>query len=991
MPAGRLVVASVAVALVGLVVVAAPGEGDSVRPELIVRDSYAMDPPHFSKDPAVKIDYDIVYVRAPLGKFVWPDVGAPTLMEPGADLMLLHPDGKEELLVEGGTRGSVADPYVSFDGQTVFYAFFHATEGADIFKIHVPSRKVVRLTHDGGKKAPGTEGAHYSRNDDSMVLLMESFGKKAAERDVIYNTAPCPVPGGKVLFTSNRHGFVPRKGTFAAHAFQLTLMVDDGSNVETVGHLNLGCALHPVILSDGRVMFSSLENQGLRDTLHWSIWTIHPDGTAWAPLISDFARSLAPSFHFQTQRSDGRAVVTMYYNVNQAGFGTHVQLPVAPAPGAPAFGPADPADSRNRPLRMFSGGIKEYRLPFSPSGLDVLTPFANDDDSPSPHSIRKDTSSPRVGKVTHPCGAPDNHILTVWSPNHDCSRDGITGGVRRVGNDTGIYLIKAGSPVYEPGHMLLIKNDPKYHEQWPRPLVPYERIYGIKEPKTLPRLANDGKLSPHLPVGTPYGLIGTASLYKRESAPAGKVPEGSVTAIPTASKPGSYGTSTPWVDQGADAGIYANGDIHAIRIVLQEPNARPDWTRFYNHARERLRILGEIPVRKFDGDKQPTDPDGNPDTSFLAKIPADTSFTFQTLDKQGMVLNMAQTWHQVRPGEVRTDCGGCHAHSQKPTLFQNTFAARPDYPVFDLTRKTPLVTTKKNDISGKKWDAEDTTGLKFTEGVLDVEYWRDIRPIFARSCVACHGKGVEKPPADLVLDDDTPRDSKSYLGPKNVPTSYVALAVADGSGGTTASRYIQKMQSRASLLVWKLFGQRMDGRKDEDIPPPKPGEKRQEPRYAGSIMPPPDAVKSGKVHALSDEDRRTLIRWIDLGCPIDLTYDPAHPDARTGWLADRTLPTLAVASPAPGTNDPLTRILIGMTDRTSGLDLASFSVTADFPLAGVNPGDNLAAKFREKDGVWELKLTQPIATLARGKLTVSVKDRQGNLTRVERSFSVAQK
>src|SRR5262249_21933785 len=152
-----------------------------------------------------------------------------------------------------------------------------------------------------------------------------------------------------------------------------------------------------VILADGRVMFSSVENQGLRDTLHWSIWTIHPDGTAWAPLISDFGRSLAPSFHFQTQRSDGRAVVSMYYNVNQAGFGTHVQLPGTAPPGEPFFAPGDPADPRNRPLRMFAGGIKEHRIPFSPIGLDVLTPFANDDDSPSPHSVRKDTTSPRVG------------------------------------------------------------------------------------------------------------------------------------------------------------------------------------------------------------------------------------------------------------------------------------------------------------------------------------------------------------------------------------------------------------------------------------------------------------------------------------------------------------------------------------------------------------------------------------------------------------------
>jgi hypothetical protein len=41
-------------------------------------------------------------------------------MEPGADLMLLHPDGSEELLVEGGD-GSITDPMVSFDGQWVYY------------------------------------------------------------------------------------------------------------------------------------------------------------------------------------------------------------------------------------------------------------------------------------------------------------------------------------------------------------------------------------------------------------------------------------------------------------------------------------------------------------------------------------------------------------------------------------------------------------------------------------------------------------------------------------------------------------------------------------------------------------------------------------------------------------------------------------------------------------------------------------------------------
>jgi hypothetical protein len=990
---------------------------DAVRPELIVRDRYAMDPPHFSKDSSVKIDYDIVYVRALHHRFVWPDVGAPTLVEPGADLMLLHPDGKQERLVEGGERGSVADPSVSFDGQSVYYTFFYAGGGADIYKIHVPSRKLARLTNDGGKKAPGTEGARYVGGLDSQVLFMELFDKPASKRDVIYNTGPCPVPGGKVVFTSNRHGFVPREGSFTSHAFQLTVMDDDGGNVETIGHLNLGCALHPVILTDGRIIFSSLENQGLRDVLHWSIWSIYPDGTHWNPLISDFFRSLASSFHFQTQRSDGRVVVEMYYNVNQAGFGTLVQLPAAAPPGVPAFGPGDARDPRNPPLRMLAGGIREHRLPFSPYGIDVLTPFANDNDSPSPRSNPKDPKSPKVGRVTHPCGAPDNHVLVVWAPDLDVSRDGLTGAVRRVASDTGIYLIKAGSPVYEPGQMLLVKNDPKYHEQWPRPLVPYSRIHGIKEPQKLPWLANNGGRSRHLPEGTPYGLVGSSSLYKRESATGGYVPKGSVTAI--ASAKAEHGAAG-WIDQGSDAGVYSNSDIHAIRILIQEPNLRADGDRtfgFFSHARERLRILGEIPVRHFGGaktkselgalatvkpptenhtraDGQPTDPDGNPDTSFLAKIPADTSFTFQTLDKNGMVLNMAQTWHQVRPGEIRNDCGGCHAHSQQPTLFKSTAAARPDYEAFDVTQKTPLLTTKARDESGKKWDVNDQTGLRMAKGVLDVEYWRDIRPIFDRSCVACHSRKAAKPAGNLVLDDDEPVKSKHFRHPANLTSTYLSLVPVDN--GSSATRYIHRMQARSSLLIWNVYGKRMDGR-DNDAKI-DPATRKPAPRYEGKIMPPPEAVAGTykdedgnkiKVAPLSDEERLTLVRWIDLGCPIDLSDTRTKGQARTGFFADHTLPTLTITFPSPGRNQRLQRILVGMADAYSGLDLKAFTVKADFTIDGAAPGTDLAAKFKEVcQGVWEYCLVRPIDDLPSGKMAVAVSDKQGNISRLERSLSV---
>ena len=68
-----------------------------------------VNPPPIKDDPSVKYDYDIVYVRAPragdkIHKRFYTDFSQPVTMEPGADLMLLHPDGSEELLVAGRRR-----------------------------------------------------------------------------------------------------------------------------------------------------------------------------------------------------------------------------------------------------------------------------------------------------------------------------------------------------------------------------------------------------------------------------------------------------------------------------------------------------------------------------------------------------------------------------------------------------------------------------------------------------------------------------------------------------------------------------------------------------------------------------------------------------------------------------------------------------------------------------------------------------------------------
>lgn len=51
----------------------------------------------------------------------WTEVFSPLRGEPGSDLVLLHPDGSEEVLVTAGDD-SITVPFVSFDGLSVYYA-----------------------------------------------------------------------------------------------------------------------------------------------------------------------------------------------------------------------------------------------------------------------------------------------------------------------------------------------------------------------------------------------------------------------------------------------------------------------------------------------------------------------------------------------------------------------------------------------------------------------------------------------------------------------------------------------------------------------------------------------------------------------------------------------------------------------------------------------------------------------------------------------------
>ena len=322
------------------------------------------------------VDYDIVYVRQPRdpgSKNVWAEVFHPARMEAGADLVLLRPDGSEEVLIHGG-NGSVTDPFVSFDGRWVYFSYFYdlrperlnsqrqhlPLEGADIFRIHLGTRRVEQLTF--GEFTPNTGAGRWRPGnpvDPPSDYNRLGYG--------ILNLGPCPLPGGRVAFTSNRNGFEPPKG-YTSPTLQLFVMDEDGSNVTPIAPMGISSSLHPTVLRDGRLMYSSHESQGIRDRRNWGIWYISPDGRDWGPLVSAFRE--AQAFHFMTQLSNGDIVFEDYYNLNNNGFGALYRFPL-PTGRGPAFHGASLDD--NPPIaRTKAGGFSEpFRMPFTPLRADT--------------------------------------------------------------------------------------------------------------------------------------------------------------------------------------------------------------------------------------------------------------------------------------------------------------------------------------------------------------------------------------------------------------------------------------------------------------------------------------------------------------------------------------------------------------------------------------------------------------------------------------------
>jgi hypothetical protein len=377
--------------------------------------------------------------------------------------------------------------------------------------------------------------------------------------------------------------------------------------------------------------------------------------------------------------------------------------------------------------------------------------------------------------------------------------------------------------------------------------------------------------------------------------------------------------------------------------------------RYGSYHGERWEILGEFPVKKADV----TDGQGNPDTSWQAKIPADTPTFIQTIDKKGMTLVSEITWRALKSGEQRTDCGGCHAHSVEPLDF-NTTEAGKNKPIAGITGVNSADERVKDGI----WDLTlnaipllDATGVTFEPGYsYGVEFNRDVVPILNKRCVSCHTAGGTG--NMFILDGSGGRDAWSVIS-------------EDGKyADPQRSKYIRIPQARQSLFVWAAWGERLDGRtnaeRDKDVDYPGEG----------------DPADPHKAMAITDKEKRTLARWVDLGGPID--FPETH---GFGYTDDYQLPVVNVYTPYAGDNNAGTQLKVGFADAKSGLDWSTLSVSYQALGDGVekaiaiNPGTDVNAKNI-------LTLNLPL-TAGEYIITVSINDMSGNTGIVTRRFKIS--
>ncbi len=907
------------------------------------------------------------------------------------DLMYRDAQGAERVLYDCSTTSTAGnacaalDPAVSFDGKTIAFSVFRGTLESHSLRVrHDVIDESADPEYTGYIDTPNkklkTTGAHLHTVD----VATGSLSFKPFEQD-IYDSGPAFLVNGRLAFTSNRDKHTTTviwRSSGSKVGTRIWSIDLNWKNLDLASHHSLSQEQHPYLLKNGRLAYSSWQVLGAQPFRHtngsiggfttqdnlFHLYSQFPDGAENFALYGQHSGGHFPSYfgedhnaaHFITQTSDERIWFADYYRGNNNGLGVLVGIMAEPS-GQEGKAPDE---------------VQGHSDIFAPRDALNFAAWATNGDHVSTTLAAPSIKHPNYadnlvfsGKVGHPAALSNNELMLTWGKG-PCSTltsntifkdlslpvpnlvSGFGLGVAMnmmthlnldiPGCDAGIYRATT-IPSLHPGDLELIVDNPDWHEIMARAVVPYQAIHSVNTPVNIPDSA-DKIVHPVLEKGTPFGLLGAASITDRETHPQEGI---------------KFSGEHQFNLQGTDTINYNDEDLCGVRILSVMPNRdRNTYYGLSNLFGERVGILGEFSVlNKDNADNNIIDPSGNVDTSFLVRFPANAPYLMQSIDCKGRTLNTDMTWQSLRPGEKKV-CGGCHVHSKESRItFDESFAASTDYVVPRLGEGIIPLLNGKNNVNGK-----EKVGIREVAGyALNIDFTRDIMPIFAQRCNACHGGN--SPAAELALD--IAGDNKDKKSPnatwwclvgdfsQDCLSSVNQFDTGEGNNNTAfrrpqVSKYIRAFNSLGSLLYWKAANERTDKNTDNT--------------YI-------DDIDFGANHPtnITEDELGLLSRWIDIGSP-----------GGNNELLDTQKPTLHMV-PA-STDNTVSTVKIGTADIGSGINPSSLVVCI---LDSNDNCINLAADA-EMSGVTILDLNITLSDPTT-EILASIEDVTGNKTEIRRT------
>lgn len=510
------------------------------------------------------------------------------------------------------------DPSVSLDGKRVYFAVYSASD----FKLGWRDGVTLPNMQLGDK---GQEAKLYVADIASGVVT--ALAHKKGDRD----TNPVELPDGKIMFSSDRgHTIEPwldRIGNSSQYEPQLYIADADGANAKNISPHELATAMHPYVLQDGNVIYSSfLKSHNLRygstnggvnwpGTLDngWSMVGIDREGGdmtwrlgAHGTRLMDGGRlKTGKAQHFFGQLANGDVCTANYYRANNLGLGDVFCFPPQ------------------------GKGIEGRGPQFIPAGIYNVASWSKSNDEAS----LPDANGKYQGKIGYPEGLSNGQIMLTVGRGYCTQVSGTVMGIEGVlanepntlGCDVGIYQTTV-IPSNSMDDMALIVDDPRWHE------------FAAREVKSqtipMPALSKSG-----------------SDMCVLASSDAG-------TAETHNPKPYKFNDEYSNAANGGEIDGLDHSEVVGIKFWEVVPNQKEPRS-FKNSIGNKIKELGTVSLLD--------------DKSFAVELPCETPFLMGGVDKDGLLTKRDQIPQSLRTGEKRV-CTGCHLHTKPGRPYEQSLA-----------------------------------------------------------------------------------------------------------------------------------------------------------------------------------------------------------------------------------------------------------------------------------------------------------------------------